>query len=272
MLISAILIVGSLFLAEKSIDKYVFAQSEDKVSIEFNAAQFFPETEDNNLLEIVLDYKTNDPSLIDSTINGVMQVFAPNGTLLKVSSYPNGIGITDSGKIPFKTSFIDDSLNSVTANLTLTDLAKTETISNTVETTIPFNNDEDLKPMITSQGLRNTNSNNENQDIENTDEIKGIISTSNPDLTINSVSSFFRSDSFNIVGEVMNQSDETKESVKLSVTLYDSSGKVIGTDYTFADPSDISSEDSAPFSVYITDSDVSDLDSISSYKIQVSSL
>jgi hypothetical protein len=110
------------------------------------------------------------------------------------------------------------------------------------------------------------------QSSESEDEVKSIVSTSNPDLTIGSVSSFFRSDSFNIVGEVLNTSDETKEYVKLSVTLYDSNNKVIGTDFTFTDPSDIFPQDSAPFSVLITDSDVSSVKDISSYKIQVSSL
>lgn len=110
------------------------------------------------------------------------------------------------------------------------------------------------------------------QSSESDNEVESIVSTSNPDLTINSVSSFFREDSFNIVGEVFNKSDESKEYVELSVTLYDSTGKVIGTDFGFTDPSDIYPQDSAPFSVLITDSDVSSIESISSYKIQVSSL
>jgi len=270
-LISTILVIVSCFSFEISIDA-VFAQNGEKVSIEFSDTQFTPESDDTNLLEVIVEYKTIDPSLIGSTINGVMHTYAPNGTQIKTSSYLNGFSISDSGKMPFKTPIMDNSINSVNVNVTLTDLEKTETLSNTIDTTVQLNDDEDLEPLTTSQELGVANTNVANQDTDNTDEIKGTISTSNPDLKINGVSSFFRSDSFNIVGEVLNQSDETKEYVKLSVTLYDSSDKVIGTDYTFTDPSDISSEDSAPFSVYITDSDVSSLDAINSYKIQVSSL
>jgi hypothetical protein len=135
-LISVILVIGSCFLFEKSTSNPVFAQSEDKVSLEFSEAQFFPETEDSNLLEIIVDYETNDRSLIDSTINGVMQVYASNGTLLKTSSYPNGFTITESGIIQFATSFADPSLTSVKTNVSLTDLNKTETLSNTLSSDV----------------------------------------------------------------------------------------------------------------------------------------
>ena len=73
---------------------------------------------------------------MDSTINGKMEVFAPNGTLIKTSSYPNGFTITDGGIIQFATSFADPALTNVKTNVTLTDLNKTETLSNTLSSDV----------------------------------------------------------------------------------------------------------------------------------------
>ncbi|MDN5847687.1 MAG: hypothetical protein L0H53_15590 [Candidatus Nitrosocosmicus sp.] len=142
------LVVGSFYLFEESANINVYAQNEDKVSLAFSEAQFFPYTEDRNLLEIMVDYKTNDLSLIDSTINGEMLVFSPDGILLKSTSYPEGFIITDEGKIGFRTSIMDDSLDSVTANIKLTNLEETEAISNSIQITVPFNDDEDLDLLI----------------------------------------------------------------------------------------------------------------------------
>ena len=147
-LVSTILIVGSFFLFEKSLNNNVFAQSEDKVSLTPDKAQFFPYTEDRNLLEVIVDYKTNDLSLIDSTINGEMLVYSPEGILLKSTFYPEGFTITDEGAIGFRTSITDDSLDNVTANIKLTNLERTEVISNSVQTSVPFNDDEDLDLII----------------------------------------------------------------------------------------------------------------------------
>ncbi len=50
-----------------------------------------------------------------------------------------------------------------------------------------------------------------------------------------------------IVGEVKNKGERTSSFVKLVSTYYDAKGEVIGTAFTFTDPSDIAPGDSAPF-------------------------
>jgi len=52
-----------------------------------------------------------------------------------------------------------------------------------------------------------------------------------------------------IVGEVKNNGASTAEFVEVISTYYDSTGKVIGTSYTFTDPSDINKGDTAPFEI-----------------------
>jgi hypothetical protein len=114
------------------------AQSLEKITIGLNSASFGPLTSNPsvNQVKLLIDYQTKDLSLVHSTINGVMHVFAPNGTQIKTSSYPNGFTITESGIIQFASSFADPNLTSVKTNVTLTDLNKTETLSNTVATDV----------------------------------------------------------------------------------------------------------------------------------------
>lgn len=52
---------------------------------------------------------------------------------------------------------------------------------------------------------------------------------------------------FNVVGEVKNNLQSNINYVKLTATFYDAQEKVIGTDFTFTDPSDIDAGDRAPF-------------------------
>jgi hypothetical protein len=106
---------------------------------------------------------------------------------------------------------------------------------------------------------------------ESDSEIKPFISTSNPDLNITSVSSFTKGDYFHVVGEVLNKAEEERTFVKISATMYDSQKQVIGTHTTYTDPSAIPPGETSPFEVLIGNNDVTDLASISSYKLMVSS-
>lgn len=137
-LLSANLFAATLLLFGAYSINGINAQSLEKLTIGLNSATFGPLTSNPSLnqVKLLVDYQTKDLSLVDSTINGVMQVYASNGTLLKTSSYPNGFTITESGIIQFATSFADPSLTSVKTNVTLTDLNKTETLSNTLSSDV----------------------------------------------------------------------------------------------------------------------------------------
>jgi DNA-binding beta-propeller fold protein YncE len=56
---------------------------------------------------------------------------------------------------------------------------------------------------------------------------------------------------YKLVGEIKNRSDEDVSFVKIIGTFYDKDGIVIGTDYTYTDPSDIKSGRTAPYSLTI---------------------
>lgn len=57
--------------------------------------------------------------------------------------------------------------------------------------------------------------------------------------------------SINIAGEVLNQAPVTARSVKIIATFYDPYGQVLGTDSTFAKPSDLAPGQRAPFSMIV---------------------
>lgn len=133
-MLSATLFATTVLLFGVYSSNGINAQSLEKITIGLNSATFGPLTSNPsvNQVKVLVDYQAKDLSMVHSTINGVMHVFAPNGSQIKTSSYPNGFTITEAGIIQFATSFSDPALTNVKVNVTLTDLNKTETISNTL--------------------------------------------------------------------------------------------------------------------------------------------
>ncbi|MDN5868996.1 MAG: FxLYD domain-containing protein [Candidatus Nitrosocosmicus sp.] len=113
----------------------------------------------------------------------------------------------------------------------------------------------------------NNDSNDDDDDIRNSNTERSIDSSSNYNLHISSATSYFERNYFYIVGEVLNTGSNDKEFVRVIATLYDKQNNVIGTQFTYTDPSTIQSEESAPFKLIIGESDVSSINTIDDYKI-----
>jgi hypothetical protein len=80
-----------------------------------------------------LKYQVKDDSLVGEKINGIMKLYSSNGSLIHSSSFPDGFTAKKKGGIEeFKTTIRDPTIQSLTANVTFTDLKKTKTISNVV--------------------------------------------------------------------------------------------------------------------------------------------
>ncbi len=75
--------------------------------------------------------KTSDDAagLNNKTINAVMKVYSINGTLLKTSSYPQGFNYNNTESIKLATNMADKSIETVTAVIQLTNLEKTQPLS-----------------------------------------------------------------------------------------------------------------------------------------------
>jgi hypothetical protein len=130
-----------------SISNRIYAQqstataSANKITITSNSAQFLPLTNaTHNQLKVIVHYQTNDVSLVNIKINGIMRVSLPNGALVKTSSFPNGFIVNQSGTIQFATSFADKTIQNVKADIVLTDLSKMTPLSNIVTTNVSLNN------------------------------------------------------------------------------------------------------------------------------------
>jgi hypothetical protein len=190
--------------------------------------------------------------------------------LLKTKSFQDGFSITESGTIFMSAHFADQPFSTLTVNVTLTDLAKTETISNTDTISVPFDDEEGQERLRDKFYSQVEEELEKQQQGENNDrEVERIATNSQSDLDITSATTYFDDDYFHIVGEVLNTASEEKEFVEVIATLYDSDNNVIGTDTTFTSPSTLSSQESAPFEFMIGQGDVSDVGAIKSYKVTV---
>jgi hypothetical protein len=84
-----------------------------------------------NQVSVFASYELNDNSFAGQTINAVMEVYAPNGTLIRTSSYPDGFVAQSSGGVEgLETTIRDPTLQGVTANVTFRNLDKTTMLSN----------------------------------------------------------------------------------------------------------------------------------------------
>jgi hypothetical protein len=89
-----------------------------------------------NQVRVLANYNIQNSSIAGQTINAVMKLYTLNGTLIKTSSYPSGfIAQNTNGTAELKTN-VDPAIQSAIVNITLTNAAKTEIISNEISTTI----------------------------------------------------------------------------------------------------------------------------------------
>jgi hypothetical protein len=59
-----------------------------------------------------------------------------------------------------------------------------------------------------------------------------------------------------VVGEVMNNTPTVARFVQVTGTFYDTNNKVVATDFTFTNPSDIGSGQKAPFDLTLTSASI----------------
>ena len=93
-----------------------------------------------NQLSVSVKYEIDDKSLADQKINGLMKIYSSNGTLIHSTSFPDGFIAKKKGGVEeLKTTIRDPTLEQVIANVTFTDLKKTETLCNTVTVQLDLN-------------------------------------------------------------------------------------------------------------------------------------
>ena len=90
-----------------------------------------------NQVKVLANYNIQNSSIVGQAINAVMKLYTSNGTLIKTSSYPSGfVAQNTNGTAELKSTVEDPTIQSAIANITLTNAAKTEVISNKISTTV----------------------------------------------------------------------------------------------------------------------------------------
>ncbi|MDP8941481.1 MAG: hypothetical protein M3M84_02940, partial [Thermoproteota archaeon] len=82
--VSTFVIAAVLALSTVGLSYNAFAYHGQEVLIALDSAQFIPRlnTTEGSQVKVLVNYTVNDPSIVNQTINAVMNVYTLNGTLV----------------------------------------------------------------------------------------------------------------------------------------------------------------------------------------------
>jgi len=132
-------ILGNIF--NRSFGNIAFALPSSKsISQSLEYAHFLPLTKNNNLhqVKVIVDYAP-----IGLGKYAYMKVYGPNKTLLKISSFPDGVNTIAPGKAKFATTISDSTIKQVSTYV-FTDSFRNANYSNPI--TINLNLGQTLQP------------------------------------------------------------------------------------------------------------------------------
>ena len=144
----------SAVISELTFLKNAFAAHGQEITLTLHNSSFGSlSSGGGNQVSVFASYELNDNSIAGQTINAVMEVYAPNGTLIRTSSYPNGFVAQGSGGVEgLETTIRDSTLQSVTANVTFRNLDKTTMLSNDLRVDLNIA-EEGTAPTTTGDGV-----------------------------------------------------------------------------------------------------------------------
>jgi hypothetical protein len=116
-----------------SLEAEVFAQQRATISIDRATALPLVNAEGNQV-KVIINYSIGDQSLLGQRINAVMGIYdRPTGSLIKLTSFPNGYILNNTqGTIYLASTLTDPKIQNITTLVTLTDADKSEKYSNDV--------------------------------------------------------------------------------------------------------------------------------------------
>ena len=128
-----------IFLEDKNNlikDSYGIIQ---KFPVEIDYAHFISPLNQDNQVKVLLKspLTTHDATVSNNnnnnqSMNAVMKVYSTNGTLLKTTSFPTGFNYNGSESVKLATNIVDKSIEAVTAVIQLTNLEKTQPLSDPI--------------------------------------------------------------------------------------------------------------------------------------------
>lgn len=111
-----------------------FSEKSGSIDISVVNSSFVPLTNtDANQVKVNVEYTLEDEKIQNQLINAVMEVYSPNGTLIKTTSIGSGFALqSDGGEQVLRTTLHDKSLQSVSIKILLTDFRKKNPSSNAI--------------------------------------------------------------------------------------------------------------------------------------------
>jgi hypothetical protein len=110
-----------------------------KFPVEIDYAHFISPLNQENQVKVLLKplitndtIGSNNNNNSNKSMNAVMKVYSTNGTLLKTSSFPSGFNYNGSESVKLATNIVDKSIETVTAVVQLTNLEKTQQLSDLI--------------------------------------------------------------------------------------------------------------------------------------------
>jgi hypothetical protein len=136
--ITGILVLASLLAAvylSTSSEVKLFAQQQGTISVVQATALPLVNAEGNQV-KLVINYSIPSESFIGERINAVMGIYDRiNGSLIKLSSFPNGFILNNSaGTITMTSTLTDPKIQNISTIVTLTNAEKFEKYSNDIKT------------------------------------------------------------------------------------------------------------------------------------------
>ena len=130
-LASVLTISGVLLGTYGAVSAFTGSQSNIKLA----DANFAPlDGTTNYQIKLNVNYSVSDPALIGQKLNAVMKVHSSNGSVIKTTSYPLGFTANNTGTIQLLTNIPIAIAQNITTETFLTDLNKTNILSNPVKT------------------------------------------------------------------------------------------------------------------------------------------
>ena len=111
----------------------LYAQQPGTISVIQATALPLVNTEGNQV-KLIINYSIGDESIVGQKINAVMGIYDRiNGTLIKLSSFPDGFILNNTaGTIQMASTLTDPKIQNISTIVTLTNAQKTEKYSNDV--------------------------------------------------------------------------------------------------------------------------------------------
>ena len=111
----------------------LFAQQRGTISV-IQATALPLVNAEGNQVKLIINYRIGDESIVGQKINAQMGIYDRiNGTLIKLSSFPDGFVLNNTaGTIQMASTLTDPKIQNISTVITLTDAEKTEKYSNDV--------------------------------------------------------------------------------------------------------------------------------------------